>query len=437
MKIAAIKDFNLNSEELIQAARLRELDCDYYIFFGNLYQFPNSISLSIIRTSQQILEMLSEGAIVVVFASVCTFTPTPKLIFSDSEFEDFAMRGEELFYKGGPLKSGIHDLETGQFWELPNSRRHIITVQNDDLSSLPEICGNIEYLEVHASNCSQMAIDCIKTKYGHVDKLVENEPDFKAPPPAWHLITIAATNILCYSELFIDFEKLPDLSLIMGPNGSGKSSLIAIILLGIYGIRPKGTIVKKGQKKGTITVHLQVDQKKYRIHTTVTGRAIHVEASSDWSIHLIGPSKYIYISDFEIDSTADWEAANAILREICDLRLIKKAGSLYVQGRETMPVRSCSSGQKFLVDMALKMASSSPKCQILLIDECIDRLDKTFLNNCLQKLRSFYPKILIIGHRAELEILPKWTISQGRRGSILMIGKTDSSPQSADDMSYK
>lgn len=413
--ISIIKNFRASAPEkvLSRAIALNRRGCKIVIFTGDLFQFPDSISLKLISAVQDALELLSRNSRVLVFASICIFRPTSNLLFVDGPiFEGFELRDGEIWHLAACLKTGIHNIATGEFFELPEPQNTKIIVKNNDLSSLPEVA---DHAEVFYSNCSKITLDYINMKYSNIKFI--NMDFLIAANSSWKILRLKCKNIFCYKNLEIDFGNIPNLFYISGGNGSGKSSIISIILLGVFGIRPKLPVVKKLCKSAEIWISYEKDGEERSIYTKIVGNEIIADSpfvdfyDNFYCNGILNPKLF----------PSDLEKCNMFLNEFCDFTIIKNGKTYCINGKDKVNIGSASSGQKFLIDLSIKLASEDPRPQIMIIDECLDKLDANLLERCFQGLRKQNIKFIIIGHRPEFQFMESATIQSNISGSELYI----------------
>lgn len=429
MKIAFVNNLAICEESEARSCSvvLHEEKCDVYIFTGNMYKFPNSISLDQIALFQEILEVLSLVGIVVVFTEVCTWAPhARKIHVSGSCWQDFAYE-EVLTFRGEPLGEGI--TENGVCRDIKKRGHFSILVEDNNIDDLPEIEGAIRFLEVRYRNCSPLFLSYVQNLYGRIDSRVDLGcalPLKLSGEPAWELVSAEWSNVYCYESGRINFRTAPAVFLICGANGSGKSSIINILLAGLFGKQISRTL-KKGSQSGEIKLEIKCGGKLYVLRTTFPfERSCYCEG-----VLIEEPDLFKSLQPYDIfcgkESTkgliksANLELANLFLREICDFSVSIAGNAISVCGNESAKYSACSSGQKFLIELALKITSTIPKPQVFFIDECIERLDQNHIEKCIRAFRLTNHKFVLIGHRGELRILPSFRVSTGRKGSQVNI----------------
>ena len=421
MKIGVIHNFSINLEADARSytVLLCEEECDIYIFTGEIYKFSTAISLSHISLFQEILEVLSAVGRVIIFTKVCTWIPTSSKVYVPGmQFEEFIYKEFKLYFQDTLLQEGIN--ENGTCCDLRTQGHFSITVEDDNIDNLPEIKGAIRFLELRYRNCSPLFLSYIQNLYGRIDSRIDLEDTCGfIQEPGWSIESIKWSNMYCYKSGSITFAGLPQISLICGKNGSGKSSLINIMLTAIFG-KQSARPVKKGAPSGSILLDAIFENKKYTFDTKIVN-----SAGSTAVPFLSGLLPYNICCGKETikgaAADADLPAANRFLQEICDFTLSISGNSIISHGNETVKYSECSSGQRFLIELALKITSLKPKPQVFFIDECIERLDQNHIEKCLAALRKTHYKFIIVGHRSELKNLPAYEVQIGRNGSHIDI----------------
>ncbi len=427
MKIVITRDFAVCDETAARrmTSLLKMEESDIYVFVGKMFQFPGAISLDQIALLQEILATLSYGATVIVFTKICTFIPTANLHHATNEYLNFQYDGSALLMDGQPMEPGIY--EDGVFKEIPVIQRHSVIVESDNIDDLPVIRGQTEHLELRYRNCSALTLEYLKSHYGHFDKIIDMSlKESTLRKSTWRIVSVKWTNVFCYDRGSISFEGPPPLIVIRGANGSGKSSIISILMFGLFGVKPRH-ILKRKSKTGSVECIIEAAGKRYEFLTNIHGSKItrtileNGESAASPLTDIRPNFMYCGREDLAGTSACDLTQANQILSELCDFSILFRGRKLYVNGRESnIPYDSCSSGQKFLIELAIKL-SLPMRCSTFFIDECIDRLDKKFLQNCVRRLPDICESVVIIGHRDELSELPQYEIEQTRQGSRLMI----------------
>jgi ABC-type Mn2+/Zn2+ transport system ATPase subunit len=342
-----------------------------------------------IKKFQQFISPLN----VVVFHECCFFATDARHVFAEYRYKNliYDAATKKISYCGQILEAATYILP------LEDENYYKIYIENDNIHTLPRLIGNIENLEVTYRNCSEDTFKYIRNIYGRIDSCVK--ADQPSPNVKFmKLIDIEWSNIFCFRSGRIDFESF-EVAIINGVNGAGKSSLISIILCGFFGIKTK-KLLRKGTKSGHIKCRFETD-KKYDIHLTVPQMEVTIRCGAE-----IVATSYDMMAGYDTScifseksnlKVKNFEKTRDIFSELCGLRLTEKC----ISGDSDTTIESLSTGQKFMFELACKLSEESAS-DVFLIDERMDRLDISYVPNCLYIIQKYREKVLIISHRSEL-----------------------------------
>lgn len=399
------KDSHAAMRSLVVECCLKHGRDSIFLFTGEIFRYMNAIDMADVLFLEELVQTIN-ARVCAPFTSACSSCSTCS---TEPDFSPQEAAGKE---------SGVYGEDWTRVDDLPISKL-VLYAHNDNLINPPVVDGDVAFVELRQTGCSEALFEIVRQTYGRLDKVINESALYGQAH--WWPVRMRWCNVLCYEgEHEFVFER--GLTAIRGANMSGKSSLIDIYLYGLYGLEMRKRIrwINRVQKEPAwIKVTFVVGGVQHVIVTDFVAATVVLDGD--------GEGAYARVAELlEVQDKGDCYGCfmlqhrpyslNALLckrklEEVADLvnaRLygfsirpmggsfaVLKKGNLYGFDQSSF-------GQKFLVELAIRL-SVMPAQPVIFVDEGMSSLDDEHLGYAIRMLRDTGACVYVIGHRRELE----------------------------------